>query len=200
MYAMRAPPATTAAEDGSDADVLVPELRVLGDETRHHPDARGILQDLDGDAARTQVRFLARERAVLAGDHVRDAVQQDCAAAHRARREGRVEHRRAVDGRGLASGILERVHLAVQNRASALGRRSAALHRAARDLAREIREPFVITSRAEALRYEQFTLGIQRSVVVAQPFRAARDLAREIREPFVITSRAEALRYEQFAF
>src|SRR5438034_4474432 len=120
MYAMRAPPATTAAEDGSDADVLVPELRVLGDETRHHPDARGILQDLDGDAARTQVRFLARERAVLAGDHVRDAVQQDRAAAHRARRQGRVEHRRAVDGRGLASGILERVHLAVQNRAPAL--------------------------------------------------------------------------------
>ena len=56
----------------------------------------------------------------LLDDHARDAVQRDRAAAHRARRQGRVDHALAIHLRRVAPRVLERVHLAVQDRAALL--------------------------------------------------------------------------------
>ena len=78
------------------------------------------------------------ERPVLADDHPRDAVEENRAAAHRARRERRVDRALAVDAGRLAAGVLERVHLAVQDRAALL---HAAVVAAAEDRARGARAP-----------------------------------------------------------
>src|SRR5512139_2808306 len=102
------------------ADVLVPQARIAGDEAAHQLDAHRLLQDLDLHPVRPQQGFFAGEGAVLADDHLGNAVQQDGAAAHRARRQGGVEHRLAVHAGGLAAGVLQRVHLGVQDRAAAL--------------------------------------------------------------------------------
>src|SRR5438067_9596373 len=102
------------------ADVLVPQLRPLGDERLHQRDAARVLNDVELDAAGAEELLLAEEGAVLADDHARDAVEEDRAAAHRAGGERRVEDALAVDGGGVAAGALERVHLAVQDGAAAL--------------------------------------------------------------------------------
>jgi hypothetical protein len=68
----------------SHADVLVPQLRPRLNELRHQADARRVLKHGQGDSARTQQAFLAKERAVLADDDRGNAVKQDGAAAHRA--------------------------------------------------------------------------------------------------------------------
>src|SRR5262249_29881714 len=60
------------------------------------------------------------ERLVLADDDGADAVEQNRAAAHRARRERRVDNRLAIDRRRLPAGVLESVHLAMQHGAAAL--------------------------------------------------------------------------------
>ena len=91
-----------------------------GDELPHHADALVVLHHLDADAARTEEIFLAHERAVLADDDVRDAVEEDGAGAHRAGRQRRVEDGGAIDRRRQPAGVLERIHLAVQDRAALL--------------------------------------------------------------------------------
>src|ERR1041384_2278885 len=65
-------------------------------------------------------RLLAFERVVLPNDDTPDPIEQNRAAAHRTRRQRRVERRLAVYRRRLAAGILERVHLSVQHRAAVL--------------------------------------------------------------------------------
>src|SRR5512138_218836 len=96
----------TREKGGSrDADVLVPQRRMTGDEAAHQLDAACVLQHLDLDPARAQQGFFAGEAPVLADDHARDAVQQDRSAAHRARRQGRVQHRLAIDRGRLAAGV-----------------------------------------------------------------------------------------------
>ena len=59
------------------ADVLVPQLRMRGDEGPHDLDAPRILEHLEADAAAAQERLFAHERHVLADDDARDAVEQD---------------------------------------------------------------------------------------------------------------------------
>src|SRR5688572_17828258 len=57
-----------------DADVLVPELRLSGDELRHQVDALGQVEDHDVDTVRAQPVLARLEGAVLADDDARDAV------------------------------------------------------------------------------------------------------------------------------
>ena len=90
------------------------------DEVAHHGDARLVLNDVDANAPARQPFFLAHERAVLADDHNRNAVQHDGAAAHRARRQRRIDGAGLIDAGGLTSGIFERVHFAVEDCAAAL--------------------------------------------------------------------------------
>jgi len=93
---------------------------VVANESSHQLDARRILDHVDGDATRTKQVLLAEECLVLPDDDFRDAVQQNGAAAHGAWRQRRVEYARAIDAGRLASGVLQRIHLAVQDRAASL--------------------------------------------------------------------------------
>src|SRR5438067_629282 len=72
------------------SDILVPQLRLLGNERIHHADARNVLNDLYAHPARSQQLLFPHEGAVLADDDVRDAVEENGASAHRARGERRV--------------------------------------------------------------------------------------------------------------
>ena len=74
-----------------------------------------ILECFDLKATLAQEFLLARERAVFANDDPGDSVQQNCAAAHRAWRQGRVQHTLAIDAGGLAAGVLKRIHFPVQD-------------------------------------------------------------------------------------
>src|SRR5690349_9624488 len=120
LESVAASAAPTGRAMASDADILVPQLRLVAHEVMHERDASGVVDDLDRDTAALQPRFLAHERTVLADHHARDAVQRDRAAAHRARRQGRVDHALAIHLRRVAPRVLERVHLAVQDRAALL--------------------------------------------------------------------------------
>src|SRR5713226_8960256 len=102
------------------ADVLVPKLRMRFDELRHQRDAAWILNDFDPDATRSKQLLFTEKRLILADDHVRNAVEQNCAAAHRARRQRGVDHALAINSGGLPAGVLEGIHLAMQNRAALL--------------------------------------------------------------------------------
>ena len=90
------------------------------DECFHHRDAPLVLHDIHPHATRSQKRFLAHERLVLAYDNVRDAVEQNRAAAHRARRKRRIHDALAIHRRGLPAGTFESVHFAVEHRAALL--------------------------------------------------------------------------------
>src|SRR5215831_5262275 len=103
-----------------DADILVPQLRVIADELRHHPHAVRVLQHGHPHTARSQQLLLTHERLVLADHDGADAVKQNRAAAHRAGRERRVDDGVAIHRGRLTSSVLERIHLAVQHRAAAL--------------------------------------------------------------------------------
>src|SRR5688500_10678670 len=67
------------------ADVLVPERRMLADELLHHHNASVVLHDVHSRATRTQQLFFAEESRILAHDDVGNPIEQDGAAAHRAR-------------------------------------------------------------------------------------------------------------------
>src|SRR5262249_45933929 len=104
-------------------DVLVPQLGPGADELGHEPDALRVVHDLDPDALVLEVLLGSLERLPFADADPRDAVQQDGAAAHAARAEGRVEDAAAVfAGREAAPppalgqpGVLQAVHLGVQD-------------------------------------------------------------------------------------
>ena len=83
-------------------------------------EALGRIEVHDLDAARAQQVLAAHERAVLADHEARDAVQEDRAGAHVARRERRRHRGAAVGGRGEPARHLEGVRLAVPNRAPEL--------------------------------------------------------------------------------
>ena len=67
---------------GTSPDVFTPQPGVIANEPPHQVDARRILKHVEGDAARAQQNLLADKRLVLPGDDLRDAVEQDGAAAH----------------------------------------------------------------------------------------------------------------------
>src|SRR5882762_10185285 len=74
----------------SDADVLVPKLRLLLDEIAHELDTPGFLPHLDAHALGSNVFLGTLEGDVLTDDHRRDPVEQNGAAAHRAWTERRI--------------------------------------------------------------------------------------------------------------
>src|SRR4051812_20375209 len=93
---------------------------MLANEGQHQFNAGWKLENFDRHTARSKELLLSEERLVLANDDPGDSVEQDCAAAHRARRERRVQRGFAIDASRQPSGILERIHLAVQNGTSLL--------------------------------------------------------------------------------
>ena len=72
------------------------------------------------DAAAPQQFLFAKERHILADDHARNAIEQDRARTHGARRERGVENALRINRRGPSAGVLEGIHFAVQNGAAAL--------------------------------------------------------------------------------
>src|SRR4030081_2832978 len=88
-------------EGSSRPDVLVPELGMTGGEVAHERDAFVVLEDLDHDAAGPQQCLLPLKGLVLADDHPGNAVQQDRARTHRARRERGVQRALAIYARRL---------------------------------------------------------------------------------------------------
>jgi len=105
---------------GSHPNVFVPQLWVLANEFFHHPDAFVALHYFKGNAARAEKLFFANKCPVLADDDARNPIQQNGPAAHGTRRERGIEGTFAVDGGGLAAGIFQRVHFAVQDAAAFL--------------------------------------------------------------------------------
>jgi hypothetical protein len=93
--------------------VFVPQLGIVPDELLHEPNAIFILEYLDGYATATEKLFLAHKGPVLANDYARDSVEKNCAGAHGARRQSRVENRLAVNRGWLAAGVLKSIHLAM---------------------------------------------------------------------------------------
>src|SRR5690606_30594985 len=102
------------------ADVLVPQVGIGGDERRHHLDTRRVVEHFDGDTALTEQVFGTHERPVLAHHHPRDPVEEDRPGAHRARRQGRVDGGPAVSRRRQPARVLQRVHLAMEDRRALL--------------------------------------------------------------------------------
>ena len=80
------------------ADVLVPQVRVFGDEGGHEFHARGIVQNFDNDTLILEKVLGTLERAILPDHHPRYSVEQHGTRAHRARRQRRVEDRLSVVG------------------------------------------------------------------------------------------------------
>src|SRR6266545_4309749 len=93
---------------------------MCADEIHHYPNACSVLTHLERHTSTHQQRLFPAKRLVLANDDALNAVQQNRAAAHGAGRERGVERRVAIDGRGLAAGVFERIHLAMQHRAAVL--------------------------------------------------------------------------------
>jgi hypothetical protein len=98
-----------------NANVLVPELRVFGDEVAHHLDAFFVLQDFDFDAVFAEVFFVTHEGFIFADDYFWNAIEQNCAGTHGAGRKGCVNDTLFVDRSFEASGIFKGVHFAVMN-------------------------------------------------------------------------------------
>jgi hypothetical protein len=98
----------------------VPEFRVGLNEVRHQLDASRILQNFDFDAARAQVILGSQESFVLTGNHARDFIEHDRAAAHGAGRESRIERAVTIDARGESAGVAQAIQLAVIDGAARL--------------------------------------------------------------------------------
>ncbi|MNR29665.1 hypothetical protein D3C85_1470660 [compost metagenome] len=78
------------------------------------------MQHLHVDTTGLEQLFLAHEGLVFANNDALDAVQQDRPAAHRARRQGGVQGGLGIEAGGLAPGVFQGVHFAVQDRAALL--------------------------------------------------------------------------------
>src|SRR5262249_26658179 len=96
------------------------ELRLCVDELLHQANALVVLHYLDRDPVGAHVLLGAEEGPIFANHHARDLVKDDSAAAHRARRERRVNRAGLVDARGQPAGVAQAVHLAVIDRAAGL--------------------------------------------------------------------------------
>lgn len=75
----------------------------------------GKVQSNDLDSAAAEQLLFALERLVFQQHYARNLVEQDCACAHGARRQGREHGRALVDLGRLAAGIGQGIHLAVQD-------------------------------------------------------------------------------------
>ena len=68
------------------ADVLVPQVRVFGDESGHKSRALGVVQDFDNDTVVREEVLGTLKRAVLPDHHPWYAIEQHGTRAHGARR------------------------------------------------------------------------------------------------------------------
>src|SRR5690606_982418 len=101
-------------------NILIPQGRMFPHKVLQQFHAFRVMQHLQLDAARRQVSLRPAEVVVLADYHARNTVEEDCATAHIAGREGRVEHRAPVLCGTEASSVLQAVHLRMQYRAAPL--------------------------------------------------------------------------------
>ena len=74
------------SESCLNPDIFVPEFWLRCDKVLHHVNAGRVLCYFDGDASGFKKCFFTHEGAVLTDDHFRDAVEQDSAGTHSARR------------------------------------------------------------------------------------------------------------------
>ena len=86
----------------------------------HQGDAAFVLEHFQVDPVGPEPGLLPHERVVLTNDDSGNPVEHDCAAAHRARREGCVERALSIEGRWPPPCSLEGIHLPVQDRAPLL--------------------------------------------------------------------------------
>jgi hypothetical protein len=80
--------------------------------------AFGIVQNADGDTARSQEFLIAAKAAILSNHESRNPELHNRARAHHARAQCRIENRIAIIA--LTSGIANAVHLAMRNRIALL--------------------------------------------------------------------------------
>jgi hypothetical protein len=116
----------------SDSDVFVPEFRVGLNELGHQSDAGRVLQNFDLNAAQAQVILGSQEGFVLTGNHARDLIEHDRAAAHGAGGKSRIQRAVTIYARREAAGVAQTIHFAVIDGAAGL---HAAVMAAANDAA-----------------------------------------------------------------
>jgi len=87
---------------------------MAGDEVAHHFDALLVIDDRELNAGGAQPFLGTEERGVFRDDDFWNFVEDGSAAAHGARRESSVERAFAVNGGGVASGVLKSTHLAME--------------------------------------------------------------------------------------
>lgn len=87
---------------------------MAGDEVAHHFDALLIIDNREIDAGGAQPFLGAEKRGVFRNHDFRNFVEKRRSTAHRAWRERGVERAFAVNGGGVASGVLKRTHLAME--------------------------------------------------------------------------------------
>src|SRR5439155_1294403 len=100
---------------GLRADIFRPQGRVGSNESCHQLLAPRVLKHFHRYPTAAKQVFLAAKRLIFANHHTRNAVKENRTAAHRTWRERGVNGAVAIDAARLTTGILERVHLAVQN-------------------------------------------------------------------------------------
>src|SRR3989442_10857185 len=105
---------------GLRADIFRPQGRVGSNELCHQLVAPRVLKHFHRHPSAAKQVFLAPERSILANHHARNAIKENRAAAHRAWRERGVYRAAAINAGRLTTGILERVHLTVQNDTASL--------------------------------------------------------------------------------
>src|SRR2546426_6485520 len=100
---------------GLRADIFRPQGRVGSNELCHQLLAPRVLKHFHRLPTAAKQVFLAAKRSIFANPHTRNAIKENRAAAHRAGRERGVKGAVAIEAGRLPTGILGRVHLAVQN-------------------------------------------------------------------------------------
>ncbi len=105
---------------GSDADILVPEVRFVADKIAHHLDALFVVPDFDYGALGAHPLFGSEESGVFSGDDTGNLVKNGCARTHGAGGEGGVEGASAIDTGREAASIFNGIHFSVEDGAAAL--------------------------------------------------------------------------------
>lgn len=101
-------------------DIFEPDRRMAFDETLKQIHAALVVDDFEIDSAGSQMLLGPLKCPVFPDDNPTDSVQQDCATAHVARRQGGIEHRTPIVRCGAPARLLDAVHLGMQDRAALL--------------------------------------------------------------------------------
>ena len=98
----------------------MPQQRLSLDKIAHQSLALGIIDNRDFDATRAQIGLGAAKRSILTDNDRRYAIQQNCATAHIAGRQRRVQRRTAIFRRCEATRIFQAIHFRMQDGAASL--------------------------------------------------------------------------------